>query len=149
MKRDRHILCVCNHFTENANGFRVPSSLSPVLILPDKRKTTRGQPLSAPIGIVPGRESGYPDGLMLSPPGIVLLRLDSGCPRWGRQLSGRIGRKFDVGKGFTALYQSAVIIPFTIYHAETGVVDELFQTAFKERMLLLLDLYRVDAHTPI
>ena len=68
-------------------------------ILTEKRKTVRGQPLSAPIGIVPAGESAYPVGLILSPPGIVLLRQDSCCPRWGRRLSGRIGRFFDVGKG--------------------------------------------------
>ena len=42
--------------------------------------------------------------------------------------------------------QSAIIVPFTIYHAEAGVVDELFQTAFKERALFFLDLYRIDTY---
>lgn len=42
--------------------------------------------------------------------------------------------------------QSSIIIPFTIHHAETSVVDELFQTAFKKRTLFFLDLYRIDAH---
>ena len=43
-------------------------------ILTDKRKTERGQPLSAPIGIVPAGESAYPVGLILSPPFSVRIR---------------------------------------------------------------------------
>ena len=38
------------------------------------------------------KDNANPDGLMLSPQGIVLLRQDSCCTRWGRRLSKRIGR---------------------------------------------------------
>ena len=55
-----------------------------------KRVFLGGNYESVPISAVPAGESGYPDGLMLSPPGIVLLRQDSGCPRRGWRLSGRI-----------------------------------------------------------
>ena len=67
----------------------------------------------------------------------------------GFNVGTNVGRFFNEDKRFSALKQSAVIIPLTIYHAETGVIDELFQTAFKERTLFLLDLYRVDAHTSV
>ena len=58
-----------------------------VAIRPDFYCPRRGKCLSAPIGIVPAGESGYPVGFVLSPPGIVLLpppgivllRQDSGC----------------------------------------------------------------------
>ena len=45
-------------------------------ILTDKRKTERGQPLSAPIGIVPAGESASPSGFVLSPLGTAVVGAD-------------------------------------------------------------------------
>ena len=62
-----------------------------VPIRPDFAFPQRGKCLSCRIGIVPAGESGYPDGLGLSPQGKVVIRQDLCCPRWGGRLSERIG----------------------------------------------------------
>ena len=73
------------HMVDKRSVFRITvyhRAAGKVAIRPDFGCPQRGKCLSCRIGIVPAGESGYPDGLGLSPQGKVVIRQDSGCPRW-------------------------------------------------------------------